>query len=155
MLDNCQSAQERWGGVNDLIDRWLQERQELLVEYCGLSAVKQFSDNDPENGPKLRHLCQLTVDYVSAGHFEVYEQLIKEAQDFDDTDALKAAAKLYQVVDKTTEQLLDFNDKYQEIDDLSTLTEDLSSIGESLETRFEAEDKMIAVLHTAHKNLVT
>jgi len=33
MLENCQSAKERWGGVNDIIDRWLHERQQLLVEY--------------------------------------------------------------------------------------------------------------------------
>jgi len=30
MLENCQSAKERWGGVSEIIDRWLQERQELL-----------------------------------------------------------------------------------------------------------------------------
>jgi len=27
-------------------------------------------------------------------------------------------------------------------------------LGEALETRFEAEDRMIAVLHVAHKDLV-
>ena len=37
MLDNCQNAKERWGGVHQLIDRWLKERQELLVHYCDLS----------------------------------------------------------------------------------------------------------------------
>ena len=26
MLESCQNAQERWGGVHLLIDRWLQER---------------------------------------------------------------------------------------------------------------------------------
>ena len=31
MLEDCKSAQERWGGVSEIIDRWLQERQQMLV----------------------------------------------------------------------------------------------------------------------------
>ncbi len=154
MLDDCRTAQERWGGVNELIDRWLAERQELLVIFCGLSGVKSFQDNDPEYGPKLRKVCQLLVDYVSAGHFEVYDNLIQEGRQFDDTEGLKKAAEFYQIVDSTTETLLDFNDKYVEIDDLSTLVSDLSHMGEMLANRFEAEDKMIDILHNAHKNEV-
>ncbi len=152
MLDDCRTAQERWGGVNELIDRWLAERQELLVIFCGLSGVKSFPDNDREYGPKLRKVCQLLVDYVSAGHFEVYDNLIQEGRQFDDTEGLKKAAEFYQIVDSTTETLLDFNDKYVEIDDLSTLVSDLSHMGEMLANRFEAEDKMIDILHNAHKN---
>ena len=155
MLENCQSAQERWGGVNNIIDRWLNQRQSLLVAYCGLSGVKEFADNDPEHGTTIRRLCELMVDYVSAGHFEVYEQLIQEGKEFEDTEGLKKAASLYQIIDETTEKLIDFNDKYEEIDDLSTLVNDLSATGEVLANRFEAEDQMINVLHTAHKQLVS
>ncbi|WP_317932158.1 sigma D regulator [Halioxenophilus sp. WMMB6] len=154
MLDNCQTARERWGGVNELVDRWLDERKELLVIFCSLSGIKSFADNDDEYGPKIRRLCQLLVDYVSAGHFEVYEKLIQEGKQFDDTDGLKKAAELYQTIDGTTESLLDFNDKYQEVDDLSTLVNDLSTMGETLAERFEAEDAMIDVLHTAHQQLL-
>ena len=28
MLDGCRDAKERWGGVHDLLDRWLHERHE-------------------------------------------------------------------------------------------------------------------------------
>ena len=154
MLDNCQSAKERWGGVNDIIDRWLHERQQLLVSYCDLSTVSSFDDSDISHQDKLKRFCQLLVDYVSAGHFEVYDQLIKEGQDFDDKDGLKQAAALYDIIDATTESLLDFNDKYQEADDLVALANDLSEIGQQLEPRFAAEDSMIEVLHTSHKDLV-
>lgn len=155
MLENCQTAQERWGGVNDIIDRWLNQRQKLLVVFCGLSGVKSFQDNDAQHGPIIRNLCQLLIDYVSAGHFEVYEKLIEEGKEFEDTEGLQKAATLYQVIDDTTEKLIDFNDKYEEIDDLSTLVTDLSATGETLANRFEAEDQMINVLHTAHKQLVS
>jgi regulator of sigma D len=153
MLENCKSAKERWGGVSEIIDRWLEERQQMLVQYCALSGLDQDL-SDLQRGEKLRSFCQILVDYVSAGHFEVYDQLIKEGREFDDADALQEAGKLYDVVDTTTEKLLDFNDKYLETDDLSSLTTDLSLLGEALEVRFSAEDRLISVLHTSHKDLV-
>lgn len=150
MLENCESAKERWGGVSNIIDRWLQERQALLVRYCSLNETPN-SNPAPE---WVQEVCQLLVDYVSAGHFEVYDQLVKEAREFDDEDALKEARKLIRTIDNTTEYALDFNDKYLETDDLSTIAEDLSKLGEVLANRFEAEDRMIEVLHTSHKDLV-
>ncbi len=153
MLENCQNAKERWGGVNTLIDRWLQERQDMLVQYCAISGLEQAS-SDEVRGEKLRQLCQILVDYVSAGHFEIYDQLIKEGREFEDEEALHEAGRLFTLVDGTTEKLLDFNDKYLETDDLTSLNEDLSTLGETLEIRFSAEDRMISVLHTSHKDLV-
>ncbi|MFT6102753.1 MAG: regulator of sigma D [Granulosicoccus sp.] len=154
MLENCRSAKERWGGVNDIIDKWLHERQQLLVSYCDLSGTNLFDEENVGHQEQVKRFCQVLVDYLSAGHFEVYDQLIKEGQDFDDKVALKQAAELYDVIDNTTESLIDFNDKYQETDDLSELVADLSNIGQKLEPRFTAEDKMIEVLHTSHKDLV-
>jgi regulator of sigma D len=154
MLENCKSARERWGGVNDIIDRWLEERQQLLVKYCALSGLESASLSVAQRGEMLREVCQILVDYVSAGHFEIYDQLIKEGREFEDKEALQEAGLLYNSIDKTTEKLLDFNDKYLETDDLGSIDTDLSRLGETLETRFAAEDRMIAVLHTSHKDLV-
>ncbi len=154
MLENCKNAKERWGGVSEIIDRWLEERQTMLVQYCALSGLDQDL-SDLQRGEKLRSFCQILVDYVSAGHFEVYDQLIKEGREFDDAEALQQASKLYDTIDKTTEKLLDFNDKYLETDDLSSLTIDLSQLGEALEVRFSTEDRLISVLHTSHKALVS
>lgn len=155
MLDNCKNAKERWGGVSTIIDRWLEERRKVLVDYCQLSALTRPEANDEVRGGKLRNLCEYLVDYVSAGHFEVYDQLVKEGREFDDEEGLKEASHLFKIVDQTTQEVLDFNDKYLETDDLEALEQDLSRLGETLETRFSAEDRMIAVLHTAHKDLVT
>lgn len=154
MLENCKSAKERWGGVSEIIDRWLQERQDMLVRYCALSSQEIFDEEDPDQCRQIQQLCQIMMDYVSAGHFEVYDQLIREGKEFNDKSALLRAEELYSQVEKTTDAVLDFNDKYQETDDLSSLPADLSTLGEQLETRFEAEDGMIAVLHMAHKDLV-
>lgn len=154
MLENCKNAKELWGGVSVIIDRWLQERQDMLVQYCTLSSLEKNAETDGHCGKKLRTLCQILVDYVSAGHFEIYDQLIKEGREFEDSKALKEAGELFTVIDNTTEQILDFNDKYLETDDMSALDKDLSSLGETLEVRFATEDRMIAVLHTSHKELV-
>lgn len=154
MLDNCQTARDRWGGVSDIIDRWLQERQDLLVLFCKLTAQKP-EEFDDDTEAFLRQFCQILVDYVSAGHFEIYEQLVKEGKEFDDQEGLAKAKEEYKEIDKTTEQILDFNDKYQETDDLASLVPDLSSLGEALATRFEAEDVMIELLHNRHKDQVT
>ena len=154
MLENCQNAKERWGGVSNIIDRWLQERQDMLVQYCSLSGTTEFSEEDSEQCRQLRRLCQIMMDYTSAGHFEVYDTLIREAKDFNDTNALAEADKLYSQVEGTTDAVLDFNDKYLETDDFTSLPNDLSHIGERLAARFEAEDRMISVLHDAHRDLV-
>lgn len=150
MLENCRSAKERWGGVSNLIDRWLQDRQILLVSYCGLAEPASTGPSPAQ----VTEVCQLLVDYVSAGHFEVYDQLVKEARDFGNEAALQEAEQLIATIDRTTEYALDFNDKYLETDDLTTIAVDLSRLGEVLALRFESEDRMIEVLHTSHKDLV-
>src|SRR5690606_642340 len=106
MLDNCKSAKELWGGVSEIIDRWLQDRQDMLVQYCALSNLNASNAPEDSSGAKLRHLCQILVDYVSAGHFEIYDQLMKEGREFEDSEALKEAGNLFATIDKTTEKVL-------------------------------------------------
>lgn len=150
MLENCKSAKERWGGVNTLIDQWLHARQDLLVIYYTLASDGEYSESNETQCGQVQLLCQHLVDYASAGHFEIYDQLVKEGRDFNDEQGIETARSLLEIVDPTTDTLLDFNDKYQATDDLGALKDDLSGIGEALETRFAAEDSMIAVLHAAH-----
>jgi regulator of sigma D len=151
MLKNCRSAQERWGGVSSLIDQWLQERQKMLVNFCDLGEIQKFDSDNSVHREKLKHFCEILVDYTSAGHFEIYDQLVKEGEAFEDSHGLEAADSLFQTIDATTEIILDFNDKYLETDDLQVLAKDLSELGESLATRLGAEDQMIEVLHTNHR----
>ena len=49
MLDNCTTKEERWQGVQKLITRWLSERQELVVLYCSLSGIRNFSTESERN----------------------------------------------------------------------------------------------------------
>lgn len=148
MLEKCRSARERWGGVNEIIDRWLKGRQDLLVLLLELGQESDIREQT------LESFCQILVDYTSAGYFGVYDQLIKEGHAFHDDAGLEVAQTLFAIIDRTTEVILDFNDKYEATDDLTTLEQDLSLLAEKLAVRFEAEDRMIAVLHLAHSNKV-
>ena len=127
----------------------------MLVQYTGLANRKDLDGRIPAHSQSVLEFCQILVDYISTGHFEVYEQLVKEGDEFKDTEGLEVAEELYKVIDATTEQILDFNDKYQTPDDLKTIATDLSQLGEQLSTRFEAEDCMINVLHTSHGTIAS
>lgn len=153
MLENCHNARERWGGVSDLIDRWLKDRQQLIVHYMDISSVDEAARGDAALNERFTQLCEVLLDYVSAGHFEIYEQLITEAKEFDD-GGIELAAKVYPRIEKTTEVALNFNDKLDggqlDKDSLASLFDELSRLGENLETRFELEDFLIEHLHTVH-----
>lgn len=158
MLDNCHTPEEQWAGVNDLVQRWLADRQELIVLYCSLSGVHAFSPNSSQSTIKLGKFCNMLVDYVSAGHFEVYEQLIKEAEVFSDTPAKALLDAAMPALKQSTEVALNFNDKFDSISESpekhADLKNDLSLLGESLVARFDLEDQLIKEVHEAHSELV-
>ena len=149
MLESCQNAQERWGGVHLLIDRWLQERGELVTAYKALSAPSGAA----VEASGLQRFCEILVDYVSAGHFEVYEQLTNEAKAFGDQRGLDLAKQIYPRIEAITEVALAFNDRCDNGDcrDNASLSEELNHLGQLLHERFELEDCLIEVLHNAHQ----
>lgn len=153
MLDSCKTREERWEGVQTLITKWLEERQQVVVMYCSLSGFNPFSSQSPASINKLRQFCQILVDYISAGHFEVYDQLVKEAEDFKD-DYRQLLQRLYPQITETTEIALDFNDTYDTDEHctqaMDSLKHKLSELGEHLVNRFAMEDRLIHALHTVH-----
>jgi regulator of sigma D len=153
MLEKCRNAQERWGGVHQLIDRWLGERRELVQAYTALSKSAQAPAINCES---LQGFCELLVDYVSAGHFEVYEQLTSEARAFNDQRGLELAKRIYPRIEAITEAALAFNDRCDNGDsrDNASLVAELDRLGQLLQERFELEDCLIEVLHNAHQEQV-
>jgi regulator of sigma D len=149
MLDSCQNAQERWGGVHKLIDRWLQEREELVTAFRDLRDAKPAFADKSLNG----RFCEILVDYVSAWHFEVSEHLVNEAKAFGDDGGLELVKQINPRIDVSTEMALSFNDHCHKGDcnDTERFAEALEKLGSQLRERFELEDCLIEVLHTAHK----
>ncbi len=138
--------------VDELLGRWLQGRNTLLSKYTDivLSTEASLDGTEIESGQKA--LGEVIVDYVSAGHFEVFHELINEAELFAD-GGRNLAARLIPEISDTTEFILAYEEKYgagQEYPE--TLERDLSALGEMLESRFELEDQLIAGLHTRHRS---
>ena len=154
MLSRLEQTQQKYGGANTVIDNWLLERQELLVKYCKLAGLPPFEKDgrilpDVEN---VNDFCQILIDYLSAGHFEVYNDIVQQCQEHGPESA-KLAEAIYPRITATTNQLVDFNDKYTAINvkaDLSSFDDDLSAIGQILEDRLELEDELIHTLYSRH-----
>lgn len=146
MLEQFNKTKHKWGGYHSMIDRWLEDRRQLLITFCGM--FKQDEVNHLSTLPDektLADFCQQLVDYLSLGHFEVYESLVAECNEKSKA-SLELAHKLYPEITKTTDTLLAFNDKYDAIktvEDYDVLSDDLSQIGIAIATRIELEDQLI------------
>lgn len=148
MLDNCKDSRETWEAVEELLQQWLKERRDVLVKYTALAATLDRETNPESINAGVERLCQLLVDYVSAGHFEIFLALQKEAEVFADGSG-EVANELIPNIGDTTEVILGFDEKYP-CDHLQDLDADLSLLGEVMETRFALEDRLIALLHRSH-----
>ena len=155
MLDNCSDNTERWNAVEGLLETWLQERRDILVQYTALADTLGRGNDADKLQSGLRDLCQLLVDYVSVGHFEVFYELIREAEAFADGSG-KLARDIIPQIGDTTEVILGFDEKYPlPAGTIADYTADLSLLGEILELRFELEDGLIAGMHRAHTDEVS
>ncbi len=154
MLTKLEQAKEEWGGTLTVIDNWLEERQSLVILYCelaGLPPYQQETRSLPAQ-QKITTFCQILLDYASTGHFEVYEQIIKQCK-LDGENNLEIAQELYSRITTTTDTALNFNDKYAENASDKALLDfdkDLSELGQIMEGRFEREDQLLEVVHLHH-----
>ncbi|MBT7411188.1 MAG: sigma D regulator [Methylococcales bacterium] len=141
--------EERRNGTRDMINELLNERQELLVSLCEIAELGPDpliqTDQSSENNI-LSEFCQILIDYIALGHFEIFDRIMKEEERRN--DVLKSISSIYLKVAFTTETILDFNDKYEETNSHSSedLNTDLSKLGETLAARFELEDNLIEAL---------
>lgn len=144
-------ATAQFEAVEKLLTGWLRERRELLGKYTEI-VVASDSPIDPATlSGRQKALCELLVDYTSAGHFEIFHELLEEAESFaDGSSAL--AEKVIPAIGDTTEVILAYEEKYSDgSGENRKLKRDLSALGETLESRFVLEDQLIAGLHNSHR----
>lgn len=149
MLNQLENLTERVGGSNELIDQWLHARKHLLVAYYNMVGIKPNKESHTAlNEKALDNFCHNLVDYLSAGHFNIYERIISEMEG---SSPLLAATHLYPQLEANTQQIMDFYDSHLEsaIDDDNYIEfqKALSGIGEALESRFSLEDKLIQLAY--------
>jgi regulator of sigma D len=120
----------------------LMERRVLLSSYYKLSGFKE-SDAGGSMNTQVTVFCQILMDYAALGHFEIFERISdgKERR----SNIQKKADLLYPLIVKSTDSFVEFNDKYagnKEIE-LLLLIEDVASLGESIDDRFNCEDQLL------------
>ncbi len=155
MLNQLESLTERVGGSNKLVDHWLLVRKQLLVSYYNLVGIKPGKGSYMQlNEKALDDFCHNLVDYLSAGHFNIYERIISEMEG---TSPLLAATQLYPQLEANTVELMNYYDSSLEnaIDDDNCLEfqHALSDIGEALAARFMLEDKLIVLAYDNDLNV--
>lgn len=148
MLNQLESLTESVRGSNKLVDRWLHVRKHLLVAYYNLVGIKPGKESFMRlNEKALDDFCQSLVDYLSDGHFNIYERIIREMEG---TTPYLAASKLYPLLEANTQQIMDYYDSTLENaidhDNYLEFQQALSDLGEALEERFTLEDRLIALV---------
>jgi len=130
----------------ELIAKLQNGRQEVLSLYCNFAELKPFSANDAVKS-LLTQFSQLLVDYVSLGHFGVYERVLSGNERR--RRVLTVAKDIYPEFSATTDAAILFNDKYDNVEKMDVfedLEEDLSALGVSLAKRSDLEDRLCEVM---------
>ncbi|NRA59364.1 MAG: sigma D regulator [Psychrobium sp.] len=157
MLKKVELAQQQWGGSNQLIDAWLNKRQELIVNYCQIAGIAPFEQNIQQlpAGQDISEFCNRLVDYVSTGHFEIYREVVSQCE-IHGKESLNYAEELIPKISYSTDISLEFTDKYADTNDTEMVDLDahLSTLIEGLEQRFELEDLLLSNLHEKHHQSV-
>lgn len=157
MLNHSKRTKEGWLLVDDMVRRWMQQRVNLTQDFEGIVTPHQQEEPASSLSHRINRFCQALVDYVSAGHFEVYNELITEAKEFND-GSLGKGIDLCKAIEQSTDLALEFNDKFEatrhDAELLSKLPKHLVELGRVLNLRFELEDRLISAVHNCHRTLV-
>ena len=139
---------ERRQQGNLLIKELQKERTQVWGLYGNIAELKPSNANHDQVLPVINEFAQLMVDYISLGHFGIYQRILDGNERR--RKVLSAAEEMYPEYSATTETAVSFNDKYeteQAIDQhLDSLEQDLSKLGEDLALRIETEDKLCEML---------
>ena len=135
----AQSSTERRTQLSTLIDELIQERHQVWSLYCRVAEFKPFS-SDQDVQSVLKEFCQILVDYISLGHFGIYQRILegKERR----AAVLKAAETIYPEIAETTEAAVSFNDKYDRMD----VSLPMSYYHHCLEEFQDLEDYLVLVI---------
>jgi regulator of sigma D len=146
-MPNSSALQQQTSQNQQLVDALREERSAVWSMYCEIADLKPHFANCEKVRPVLSRFTQLLVDYISLGHFGIYEHLLTEKQQ--QMSVLSYANSIYPAFSNTTAKAMRFNDAYEETRrtfNADSLATDLSALGEHLATRMELEDKLCSIL---------
>ncbi|CAL1240270.1 Rsd/AlgQ family anti-sigma factor [Candidatus Methylocalor cossyra] len=137
---------ERRQNTTKIVRELLEERRQVWALYCDIGGIQPFTARQPLEG-KLQEFRQLLIDYISLGHFGLYQRIT------DGTErrrkVLEVAEQIYPRIAAATDVAVAFNDKYEmlaSVASLAELSDDLSRLGEALAVRGELEDQLLSAM---------
>jgi len=140
------ASQERRGSSQDRLNTLLASRTETLALLNQLAGLRPFNP-DQELQLLLEEFCEALVDYTASAHFQLY-RFIDEGTERR-ANLKQIADQVYPHIAETTQQILDFNEKYDnevKYNNLKTLDKDLSQLAEIIADRIRYEDQIIKAL---------
>ncbi len=150
MVSEVNAASERRGRSREKLTTLVKTRSETLSLYSELASQRPFEADEVTN-EALQEFCQALIDYAASAHFQLYRYISDKLERR--TPVLDVADRIYPQIAQTTDSILRFNDKYQDVnllnddqDLLGLLDADLSSLGETLAERIQLEDQVISAM---------
>lgn len=155
-----QAPNERRERTRKEIKQLIENRSDVLAQYYNLVKLTDDDNKDAADTLELvEEFCQKLVDYMAAGHFEIYRRIEEGSERRD--KILKLAEKIMPRINDTTQVAIAFNDIYDStsaVDEeaIDQLPKCLAKLGEELATRIDLEDQFINLLLTAsHRPVLT
>ena len=161
--------------IDGTIEKWLKERQALLVLYHQLLENPALHSAVPSLDTSiLTRFCEALIDYISFGHFRVFEK-IAEVETLGQNDignySVSEIIHSHRVPEKqahneqennlivnilrTTLFALDFNDKYAENAEKNLMDLKANTYSQDLAVRLDWEDELVSNYLRITRNLRT
>jgi len=141
------------------IKQLIAERNNVLSQFYNLTNYTDayLNDDIEELKERLQDFCQVMVDYIATGHFEIYQRIEEGIERRN--DLIELSNQVYGKIIDTTKTAINFNDLYElsdelDPDNLKKFPKILSDLGENLAVRIELEDQYINILLNPKPQLV-
>ena len=153
-MTTSEATVERRSQSHRAIEKLVGHRTQMLSLYGELAAHRPYSgaENSEYIGNLVQRFCQALIDYTADAHFRLYRFVDNNKERRESVSSI--AEQVYPEIEKSTQIILDFNDRYDSDDsdrDLSKLESDLSLLGEKLADRIEQEDRLVDVLQVGRR----
>ncbi len=145
MSEERVESSERRTRTREMVDKLLIERQEMLTLFCQAAGLEPYTPGEMDRR-KLRRFCQVLMDYMAFGHFEIMARITRGEEKR--SSVVTVAEGVYEKILEATEYAVAFNDKYDSPtrEEFGQLEHDLSILGEELAVRIEMEDRLVAAM---------
>ena len=150
MVSEYNAVTDRRSRSREKLATLVKSRTETLSLYTELANQRPF-EADEITREALQEFCQSLIDYAASAHFQLYRFIADKLERR--VAVLEVADSIYPRIVQTTDRILRFNDKYENVnflhgngEVLDVLDTDLSHLGEALAERIQLEDRVIGAM---------